>query len=383
VSIARGRRIAQGGVQALAVVEADVGLQAAFPGIERARSHPIPVLLLHGALHPLHLAVEVGGARPDAGVADTLLAQELGKGLAELRAVVGLEATEGEGERLEQLGQRLTDGLGGAPGDHRGRQGAAAVVDEGDLEAALGEVLQIHLRPLPWPGFSVPLPDGLGLAGAPDEGAGAAEHPVDGAQAATDEAGLPEIGVEAADAEPEAAMDEPDAIEELGRERGRAAPGPARAVLEPSRSLPPVRRPPAGEGRVRDFGRFAEAARAETRMPLAELLEADDVADPCGDGPRCARVVHAGPPCSRLVFLHHLPYSAGPTIFTSLRVSHVLTHNIQRSDASSFLLASPLNTKGTRSLPGLRRGLSLRLQALGRCGPESSGRGSSGHAQAR
>ena len=62
-----------------AVVEADAVLQEAFPSLQQAWSGAVPELLLDGALHPLHLAVEVGASGPDTGMPDAQAAQEMGE----------------------------------------------------------------------------------------------------------------------------------------------------------------------------------------------------------------------------------------------------------------------------------------------------------------
>src|SRR3990172_4156591 len=69
-SVLQRGSVVQGAVEADAVVEADVVLQEALPLIQGARGDAVPELLLDGALYALHLAVEVGAPRPDAGVTD-------------------------------------------------------------------------------------------------------------------------------------------------------------------------------------------------------------------------------------------------------------------------------------------------------------------------
>src|SRR3990170_4137486 len=58
-SILDGGRVAQGAVLAALVVEADVVLKEPLPLLQRSWADPVPELLLDGALHPFHLAVEV------------------------------------------------------------------------------------------------------------------------------------------------------------------------------------------------------------------------------------------------------------------------------------------------------------------------------------
>jgi hypothetical protein len=62
------------------------------------------------------------------------------------------------------------------------------------------EVFKVHLGALAWDGFGVAYPDGLGLARTTHQSATATEYPVDATQATTDEAGLPEVGVQTAHA---------------------------------------------------------------------------------------------------------------------------------------------------------------------------------------
>jgi hypothetical protein len=52
------------------VVEADEVPEAALSLLQWSRSYAVPELLLDSTLYPLHLAVEVGGARPDSGMTD-------------------------------------------------------------------------------------------------------------------------------------------------------------------------------------------------------------------------------------------------------------------------------------------------------------------------
>ena len=132
------------------------------------------------------------------GVADAQAAEEDGEITAELGAVVRLYAAQGEGDGLEEAGQGPADSGGGASLQDSGSQEAAAVVDQGELEASLREVLEVHLGPLSWILLGVAGPDGLGFAWSAHQRPAAAEHPVHAAQAATDEASLPQIGIEAA-----------------------------------------------------------------------------------------------------------------------------------------------------------------------------------------
>jgi hypothetical protein len=96
-SILHGGRVVQGTVEADAVVEAYVVLEEAFPVLQRPWSYAVPKLFLDGALDPLHLTVEVGAAGPDVGMTDAETVEEAGEIAAELGAIVGLEAADGEG----------------------------------------------------------------------------------------------------------------------------------------------------------------------------------------------------------------------------------------------------------------------------------------------
>ena len=93
------------------VVEAQVVLEEVFPVLQRPGSDAVPELLLNGTLDPLCLAVEVGIARPDVGMTDVETVEEA----AELGAVVGLNAAQGEGDGIKEPGQGPADGGGGAP----------------------------------------------------------------------------------------------------------------------------------------------------------------------------------------------------------------------------------------------------------------------------
>jgi hypothetical protein len=213
-------------------------------------------------------------------------------------------------------------------GEDGGSQKAAAVIHQGELEASLGQVHEIHLGPLSRKGLGVTDPDGFGLAGAEDQDAGSLEYPVDTAHAAGDEAGLGEVGVETADAETDLAVNPADDVQHAALESGGAAPRASATVEEAPLPLAAPGRPPASEGGVRDLRRFTEATGTQARMPATQLLEGDDVTDPCGYGPGCARLVHVGPPVDRsVVFLSAYP-TVGPAFVHPLSVSHVLEHHI-------------------------------------------------------
>ncbi len=159
--------------------------------LQRPWADPVPELLLDGALDPLHLTVEVGAAGPDVGMTDAETVEEAGEIAAELGAVVRLDAAHGEGDRLEEAWQGAADSGRGAPLQDGSGQKATAVVHQGQLEASLREVLEVHLRPLPWILLGVADPDGLRLPPEADQCPAAAEHPVQATQAAGDEAGQP------------------------------------------------------------------------------------------------------------------------------------------------------------------------------------------------
>src|SRR3990172_6239040 len=130
-SILDGGRVAQGAVLAGAVVEADVVLKEPLPLLQRSWADPVPELLLDGALHPFHLAVEVGASGPDASVTDPQPLQETGQVVAELGAVVRLDATKGEGEAPEESWKDPADGSSGASLQDGSRQHGGAVVPQG------------------------------------------------------------------------------------------------------------------------------------------------------------------------------------------------------------------------------------------------------------
>src|SRR3989304_1201792 len=100
-SILDGGGVAQGAVLAGAVVEADVVLKEPLPLQQRSWAGAVPELLLDGTLHPLHLTVEGGAPRPDAGVADAQAFEQGGEIKTELGAVVRLDAAQGGGRSLE------------------------------------------------------------------------------------------------------------------------------------------------------------------------------------------------------------------------------------------------------------------------------------------
>jgi hypothetical protein len=83
-SILHGGGVVQSAVEASAVVEAEVVLEEALPVLQRPWSDAVPELLLDGALHPLHLTVEVGASGPDMGMTDAETVEEAGEIAAKL-----------------------------------------------------------------------------------------------------------------------------------------------------------------------------------------------------------------------------------------------------------------------------------------------------------
>jgi hypothetical protein len=163
-------------------------------------------------------------------MADSQTPQEEGESAAELWAVVGLDAAEGEREAVEERGHGAADGGGGALGEDSGSQDAAAVVYQGELVASFGQVHEVHLASFSGEGLGVAGPDGLGLAGMEDEGTGPLEDAVDAAQAAGDEAGLSEVGMEAANAQAELSVSAADDVQYPALQSVRAPPRPFGAV---------------------------------------------------------------------------------------------------------------------------------------------------------
>jgi hypothetical protein len=212
------------------VVEAYVVLEEAFPVLQWPWSYAVPELLLDGTLNPFHLTVEVGTARPDVGMADAETVEEAGEIAAELGAVVSLDAAQGEGQGLEEPWQGPADSGGGAPLQDSGGQETAAVIDQGELVASLREVHEVHLGSLTRDRLGVAGPDGLGLTGPAHQGPTAAEHPVDAAQAASDEVGSAEVGVQPADAQGQLPVSATDDIQDLSLESVGATTGPPWAV---------------------------------------------------------------------------------------------------------------------------------------------------------
>jgi hypothetical protein len=92
-------------VLAAPVVEADVVLKPAFPLSQRPWSDAVPELLLGGALHPFYLAIEMGAAGSDAGVADAQVPEQASEIATELGAVIRLNAVDWEGQLPQQMRQ--------------------------------------------------------------------------------------------------------------------------------------------------------------------------------------------------------------------------------------------------------------------------------------
>jgi hypothetical protein len=229
-------------------------------------------------------------------MADACPSEEFSERLTEFRAVIGLNAANGEGDAPQKTGQHLTDGGTGAPSEHRSSENATAVVDESELIAALGKVKQVHLRPLTRQSFRVALPMWFGPATTGDKGAGATENPVDTGEAAGNEASLLEVGVKPLYPQAKLEMGLADDIQNMTGESRRTTAWPPGAVHQglPVVALPGC--PPAGEGGVRYLSCLTEPAGAYPWVPTTQFLKRGDVGGSCLDGPRCASFVHVGPP---------------------------------------------------------------------------------------
>lgn len=199
-------------------LEAQVVVEEAFPVLQRPWSYAVPKLPLDGALDPLPLAVEVGATGLDVGMADA--------------------------ETVEEARQ---DGGGGAPLQGGSGEEAAAVVHQGELVAFLREVLEVHLGSLSRDGFPVADPDGFRLARSAHKSATAAENAMDAAQAATDDSGLSEVGMQTTDADVQLAVSMADNVQDAPLESGRAMPGPSRAITQGAVAFPSPSGPLAGE----------------------------------------------------------------------------------------------------------------------------------------
>jgi len=126
--------------------------------------------------------------------------QERGELPPELRAVVRLDAAEREGNGAQEARKSSADGARRSPLQDSGRQKTAAVIDAGELEAALGEALEVHLSPLAGKGFGIADPVGLGLARTTHKRATASQDAIHAAQAAGKHASSPERCLETVDA---------------------------------------------------------------------------------------------------------------------------------------------------------------------------------------
>jgi hypothetical protein len=279
------------------VVEADVVVEPALPVFHRRGADAVSELLLDDALDPLQFAVEVGRSRPDPPMAGAQTAEEEGEIVADLEAVVRLDAAQWEGDGLEEPRKGATDGSSGALLSDRCGEQPAAVVHQGELLASLGEVLEVHLGLFSWQGLSVARPDGLRLAGPAHQSATTAEDPVHAAQAAGDEAGVLQIGIEAPHSPAQLAVGVTDGIQDLTGESVGAAPRPPGAIQQRSVALTLPACPPTGEGGIRNLCGPAKAAGTETPALTAHFV-GYDVSGPCGRGPWSANLVHVGPPCS-------------------------------------------------------------------------------------
>ncbi|HLC28761.1 MAG TPA: hypothetical protein VJL07_04875 [Dehalococcoidia bacterium] len=99
------------------------------------------------------------------------------------------------------------------------------------MEAAAGQLLEVHLGTLARYRLGITDPDRLGLTKPLNESTTASKDPIDTAQAAGDQAGLLEVGVQAADAETELAVAAAHDINNVGRERARRALRASRATI--------------------------------------------------------------------------------------------------------------------------------------------------------
>src|SRR3972149_5404313 len=218
----------------------------------------------------------------------------------------GAGAAGGEGEAPQDPWKGAADGGSGASLQDSGPQVAAAVVNEGELVAFLGQVLEVHLGALPGNGLGVANPDWFRFARPQRQSPAAAQHPVDAAQAAADEAGLLQVGVQPAHSPAQLPVSAANDVQNQAGEGARATPRsprpPVQGLLPPR--LPPG--PPAGEGGVGGLRSRAEVAGANP-PPTATLLEGDDVPNPCRRRPWCANLVHVGPPVGCRLLLC-LPY---------------------------------------------------------------------------
>src|SRR3972149_5042488 len=165
----QGGGVARGAVRAALVVEAEVVLESASPIGQRSAGYAVPELLLDGPLDTLHLTVEMGCPGSDAGVTYA-------------------QALEGPGQLTADLGAVVCLGTAG--------------------------------------------PEGLRLARPTHQGATAAEHSIDGAHAATDEAGLPQMGMQAAHSPAQLPVSATDGVQHLAWQSARATPRAARAAVE-------------------------------------------------------------------------------------------------------------------------------------------------------
>src|SRR3972149_3746945 len=248
-----GSDVAQGAVLAAPVVEVEVVLEPASPLGQRTAGYTVPELFLDGALDPFHLTVETWCPGSDAGVTYSQAIEKAGQFTAEFGTVVSLDTADGEGGLLEQLWQGTADSGGGAAFQDIPSRVAGAVVDEGELVAPLWQVLEVHLGPLPRPFLSVAGPHRLRLARPAHQGATAAQHSVDGAHAATDEAGLPQMGVEAAHSPPQLPVSVANGVQDLPRQGAGAAPWPPGTITQSLVALPLPAGPPAGGRGGRDL----------------------------------------------------------------------------------------------------------------------------------
>src|SRR3972149_6450860 len=100
-------------------------------------------------------------------------------------------------------------------------------------------------------------------------------------------------------------MSATDDVKDLARKGVWTAPWPSRAAMQRRLPVLPPASPPASEGGVRNLSHGTEATSAQPPAALA-LLVGNNVLNPCGHRPRCANLMHVGPPVA-VDFLMVLP----------------------------------------------------------------------------
>src|SRR3972149_4273907 len=114
-------------------------------------------------------------------------------------------------------------------------------------------------------------------------------------------------------------------VQTLSGQGARTAARPPGTIQEGVVALSLPTGPPAGEGRVRHLRYHAEAAGAQSGPLAAALLEGHDVPNPCRRRPRCANLVHVGPPVVCRLFGLAYP-TARPDSFSPPLLSHMSWH---------------------------------------------------------